>query len=355
MVGGSHWRAREAAIRFVIFTAIAITLSLLAWGLPSEDLDSSYLFSAIPQTLGALFGLMFVALTFGSQSVSVTYGVSPADLLEDDAQFSTLTVAYLVTIGLSLVLVPLRAHPLFATPLDEFVVLGMVAWVLYETALLVGRVREALRGPGLLRHLISTLDVSDLQFDRPGRFDSVVQILDRVTKERLGESMACWEVLSRGSESILASGDIGQVRSAIVFLQVSIELVMPAPESRNAGWTYSRGVGVFVEGLRLAMRERRDPIGMRLVLDWTLRMSQEMSGRFGVKALETEPLRCGADLFSLEPNICMAVSRQHLEHLLKLFRSWPASSRSLSEEDRSEVESFRRAVESLGDATLPSG
>ncbi len=209
-----EWTLEGAMIELVIFLAVGALLALPLWDIEEAQLGSAYLFSAVPQALGAFFGLMLAVFAFGAQSVATVYGVSPWRLLSGDKRTLLLEVSFVLLMVASFVLVPYSATCTLSTPLDDLMMVAAVAWLLRQTVLYVGRVFRLLRPSGIIEELLErvTVDavVSTLSGLKPEAEDvisSVCQVLGCIIdRNELDEVKKAWQSIRSCLSDMVAPG-----------------------------------------------------------------------------------------------------------------------------------------------------
>jgi len=285
--------------------------------------DSSYLFSGVPQCLGAILGLLAAFVALGSQMTASVYGVNPARILLSDPQFRLLGAAYVITILVGFSLIPLREHPLAGSPLDEFALLGLTGWLLRQTLLFIYRVLGMLRPLGMIRELLADLtgdDILKATFHEPATgtweapriadpLDQPIQLLRKLAaRAESGELTECIEEVCATLVPRLAKLNDTAMARAAVHLCYRLEY-----EERQ--WDVGTKLALFGGWLLLAGDLRKiaaaKPMTLQHLLSWAL---ARWNFLWGVEPIALHMSMCAAwiaaDLYALEPEECLKAVRK---------------------------------------------
>ena len=315
------WTKGQALLELALFVVVAGVLSLFVWGTPISD--SSYLFSGVPQCLGAILGLLAAFVALGSQMAASVYGVNPARILLSDPQFRLLGAAYVITILAGFSLIPLSGHPLARSPLDEFALLGLTGWLLRQTLLFIYRVLGMLRPLGMIRELLADLAVDDIlkaAYHKPGTdtwdaptiadpLDQPIQLLSALARRaESGELAECLEEVCASLVPRLAKlNDTAMARAAghLCYRLEEVEL----PSDVGAKLALGRGWRHLAHALRRIAQGKTQTL--RQLLSWTLDRWDDLQGWGKAGSLMSmQGVRIAADLYALVPELCLGVVKE---------------------------------------------
>jgi len=284
--------------------------------------DSSYLFSGVPQCLGAILGLLAAFVALGSQMTASVYGVNPARILLSDPQFRLLGAAYVITILVGFSLIPLSNHPLARSPLDEFALLGLTGWLLRQTLLFIYRVLGMLRPLGMIRELLADLTVDDIleaAYHKPGTdtwvpaiadpLDQPIQLLSALARRaESGELAECLEQVCASLVPRLAKlNDTAMARAAGHLCYRLEEVELPS----DVGAKQALGKGSLLLAFDLRKIAAAKPMTLQHLLSWTLARWNFLWGVEPTASyMSMYAAWIAADLYALESEECLEAVRK---------------------------------------------
>jgi len=323
------WTKGQALLELALFVVVAGVLSLFVWG--TWISDSGYLFSGVPQCLGAILGLLAAFVALGSQMAASVYGVNPARILLSDPQFRLLGAAYVITILAGFSLIPLSGHPLARSPLDEFALLGLTGWLLRQTLLFIYRVLGMLRPLGMIRELLADLAVDDIlkaAYHKPGTdtwdaprsadpLDQPTQLLSALAhRAESGELAECLEEVCATLVPRLARLDDAEMARAAGHLCYRLEEV-ELPSDMGAKLALARGSLLLARDL-LAMAGTK-PLTLQHLLSWTLARWDLLWGLEPTASfMSMYAAWIAADLYALAPKLCLDTVKEAAGKLRKV-------------------------------------
>jgi len=285
--------------------------------------DSSYLFSGVPQCLGAILGLLAAFVALGSQMAASVYGVNPARILLSDPQFRLLGAAYVITILAGFSLIPLSGHPLARSPLDEFALLGLTGWLLRQTLLFIYRVLGMLRPLGMIRELLADLAVDDIlkaAYHKPGTdtwdaptiadpLDQPIQLLSALARRaESGELAECLEEVCATLVPRLAKLNDTAMARAAGHLCYRLEYV---ERQWDVGAKLALGRGSLLLAVDLRKIAGDKPRTLQHLLSWTLARWDVLWGLEPTASyMSMYAAWIAADLYALESEQCLEAVRK---------------------------------------------
>lgn len=350
------WTKGQALLELALFVAVACVVSMFVWGAPISD--SSYLFSGVPQCLGAILGLLAAFVALGSQMAASVYGVNPARILLADPQFRLLGAAYVTTILVGFSLIPLSGHPLARSPLDEFTLLGITGWLLRQTLLFIYRILGMLRPLGMLKELLADLTVDDILkavYHRPGTdiwaapriadpLDQATQLLSALARRtESGELAECLEQVCANLVPKLAKlDDINMARAAghICYRLEEVEL----PSDVGTKLALARGWRHLAQGVRRKAEGKPRTLGQ--MLSWTLaRWAALEESKQAASLMSVQVVRIAASLYDCDRDRCLRLVGGRGRELLEAAGS--VLKENLSEIARQRVVTLRDALKDM--------
>lgn len=349
------WSVSKALVRLAIWQVGAALVGACLLKLDPNEIDSSYLYSAIPQSLAGLFGMLAAVTAFASQASLTNYGVNPVTILLGNERLRATVVLYLGCIGFSLSLIPLKGHTILSTPFDECAVCALTGWLLGETASLAGELLSLSRPSELARQFLDRATIKDLLVTQhlsgayapqPDHILPAFHILYRTTtRNEIDEMTQIYRALALRVSTILEGAGDGDSCEAIKRLRDlhNFSLIV---ESSVTYMTVDLGVGNWLMRILGSISPRPRPL--QELFKWGIHLLQTQSHLKSF--VPTSVAFVGASLYKADPSTALELSEARANQLVELSKS-ALTWKGLEDEYSSELQSYIAALADLSSRT----